>query len=162
VCQPRAFARTARRLADLSRLLYPDTPSLTADEFVEASQRRGWSLVDVRSPWEQSISVLPAALSKEAYEASDAAQASTPVLVYCMSGFRSASYVRTLRARGIEAYSLAGGLLAWTVAGNTVVTRDGQPTCQIAAWGGVERALPPGYQAVEATPRGPSPGSAQG
>ena len=158
MCQPRVFARTARRLADLSRLLYPDVPSLAPDEFVEQRQQEEWSIVDVRSPQEQSVSIVPAARSREAFEA--AAEPGTRVLVYCMSGFRSASYVRALRARGIEAYSLAGGLLAWAVAGKTLVTPDGRPTCKVAAWDGVERALPPGYQAVEGTQTRPRPGCA--
>jgi rhodanese-related sulfurtransferase len=160
VCQPRVFARTARRLAGLFRTLYPDTPSLSPDEFAERSQQQEWSVVDARSPSEQSVSMIRSAQSKGAFEGSEAAHPSTPVLVYCMSGLRSASYVRTLRAKGIEAYGLAGGLLAWVVAGKTLVAPDGRPTCQVAAWGGIERALPPGYRAVEGRQERPTLGCA--
>lgn len=69
MCQPRVFARTAKRLANLSRLLYPDIPSLTPDEFVERSQRAEWSTVDVRTPGEQRVSIIRSALSVEAFEA---------------------------------------------------------------------------------------------
>lgn len=149
VCQPRVFARTAKRLAELSRLLYPNTPSLTPDEFLERSKREKWAVVDVRSDWELGVSTIPSAQSKKAFEATGAAQCGIPVLAYCMSGIRSTNYVGALREQGIEAYSLAGGLLAWTAAGGRLVTREGRPTWKVAAWGGVERALPPGYQAVE-------------
>ena len=40
-----------------------------------------------------------------------------PVVVLCLSGHRSLPGTRWLRARGYEAYSLRGGLLAWKSAG---------------------------------------------
>lgn len=40
-----------------------------------------------------------------------------PVVMLCLSGHRSRPGTRWLRARGIEAYSLKGGLLAWRLAG---------------------------------------------
>lgn len=40
----------------------------------------------------------------------------TPVLLVCPRGDRSLLYAALLRKRGIEAYSLAGGLLAWRAA----------------------------------------------
>ena len=157
MCQPRVFARTAARLASLSRLLYPNIPSLTPDEFVEQSERAEWTIVDVRTPGEQSVSIILSALPGEAFDASSAAQHGRPVLAYCMSGVRSASCVQALRENGIEAYSLAGGLLAWAAAGKTLVTPDGRRTCRIAAWHGVERALPPAYQAIELPRRALAP-----
>jgi len=36
-----------------------------------------------------------------------------PVVVLCLSGHRSLPGTRWLRARGYEAYSLQGGILAW-------------------------------------------------
>lgn len=41
----------------------------------------------------------------------------TPVVVLCLSGHRSRPGTRWLRARGMQAYSLQGGILAWTRAG---------------------------------------------
>jgi rhodanese-related sulfurtransferase len=42
---------------------------------------------------------------------------SIPIVVLCLSGHRSLPGTRLLRARGFEAYSLKGGLLAWKRAG---------------------------------------------
>jgi rhodanese-related sulfurtransferase len=39
------------------------------------------------------------------------------VVMLCLSGHRSRPGTRWLRARGIEAYSLKGGILAWRQAG---------------------------------------------
>lgn len=43
-----------------------------------------------------------------------------PVVVLCLSGHRSLPGVRWLRARGYEAYSLKGGVMAWKRAGYQV------------------------------------------
>jgi rhodanese-related sulfurtransferase len=43
-----------------------------------------------------------------------------PVVVLCLTGHRSRPGTRWLRARGIEAFSLAGGVIAWKKAGYAV------------------------------------------
>jgi rhodanese-related sulfurtransferase len=45
---------------------------------------------------------------------------SRPVVLLCLSGHRSRPGTRWLRARGYEAYSLQGGVLAWKAAGFSV------------------------------------------
>jgi rhodanese-related sulfurtransferase len=45
-----------------------------------------------------------------------------PVVVLCLSGHRSLPGTRLLRARGIEAYSLRGGMIAWKLAGFPLVS----------------------------------------
>jgi rhodanese-related sulfurtransferase len=45
----------------------------------------------------------------------------TPVVVLCLSGHRSLPGTRWLRARGFEAYSLRGGVLAWKRARHSLV-----------------------------------------
>ena len=40
-----------------------------------------------------------------------------PVVVLCLSGHRSRPGTRWLRARGYQAYSLQGGVMAWKAAG---------------------------------------------
>lgn len=43
-----------------------------------------------------------------------------PVVVLCLTGHRSRPGTRWLRAKGIKAYSLAGGVIAWKKAGYNV------------------------------------------
>ncbi len=43
--------------------------------------------------------------------------AGSPVVLLCLSGHRSRPGTRWLRDRGIQAYSLKGGVLAWKQAG---------------------------------------------
>ncbi|MFN2198945.1 MAG: rhodanese-like domain-containing protein [Anaerolineales bacterium] len=40
-----------------------------------------------------------------------------PIVALCLTGHRSRPAVRWLRARGLEAYSLQGGITAWKAAG---------------------------------------------
>jgi len=50
---------------------------------------------------------------------------SQPVVVLCRSGHRSRPGTRWLRAKGIEAYSLQGGINAWLQAGFTLNSPNG-------------------------------------
>ena len=50
-----------------------------------------------------------------------------PVVVLCLSGHRSRPGTRWLRARGVEAYSLQGGISAWKRAGLPLNKPDHRP-----------------------------------
>ena len=54
------------------------------------------------------------------------------ILTVCTAGCRSAAYARQLRAEGLSAFSLYGGMLAWTAEGRTAIDEDGQPTRSVA------------------------------
>jgi adenylyltransferase/sulfurtransferase len=78
------------------------------DEFV---------LLDVREPGEREVVTIPgdvpvplAAVRAGAHEP---LPDGIPVLVYCRTGARSAEAAAVLRARGIAASNVAGGVLAW-------------------------------------------------
>lgn len=47
-----------------------------------------------------------------------------PVVVLCLSGHRSRPGTRWLRARGVKAYSLQGGITAWKQAGFSLQSPD--------------------------------------
>ena len=58
-----------------------------------------------------SVTEMPGSMARQKLDPS------VPVVVLCLSGHRSLPGVRWLRARGYEAYSLQGGVLAWKKAG---------------------------------------------
>ncbi|GAA4120530.1 molybdopterin-synthase adenylyltransferase MoeB [Knoellia locipacati] len=89
-----------------------------SDEFV---------LVDVREPGERDVVVIPGALAvplgevrARGGEALAEVAHGIPVLVHCKSGARSAEAVERLRAEGVDAVDVTGGVLAWV--------RDVDPT----------------------------------
>lgn len=83
----------------------------------------GALLVDVRSPQEWRSEHAPAArhipLDQLERRAGDL-PAGTPIVVMCHTGVRSAQGAARLRARGLDAHSLRGGIIAWKRAGERV------------------------------------------
>jgi rhodanese-related sulfurtransferase len=55
-----------------------------------------------------------------------------PVVLLCLSGHRSRPGTRLLRSRGIEAYSMRGGITAWKLNGYPIakpdINKDGKET----------------------------------
>jgi rhodanese-related sulfurtransferase len=83
-------------------------------------------LLDVREQNEWNLFRIPSAIHIPLARVSSAANEAlaqfpdSEVVVYCGRGARSAQAVETLRAQGIKATSLAGGIAAWVDAGGDV------------------------------------------
>jgi rhodanese-related sulfurtransferase len=90
----------------------------------------GATLLDVREPAEWGAGHAPraehvplAALPVRAGRC----LAGERVVVLCRSGARARTATALLRRRGVEAYTLAGGMTAWQAAGGPVVRDGGGP-----------------------------------
>jgi rhodanese-related sulfurtransferase len=85
----------------------------------------GELVIDVREPEEYATGHVPGArlmpLMRLAAMADDL-PAGRPIYVICASGNRSKAGTGLLRARGLDAYSVAGGTGGWAAAGRAVVT----------------------------------------
>jgi rhodanese-related sulfurtransferase len=127
---------------------FSDVPWLSVSEFLRRKEREAWTLVDSRPRHERTVSVIPGSVSREAFEAEIGAYRGGPLLVYCTIGCRSGAYARALRGRGLDAYNLWGGVLAWALAGQGFVTPGGQPTRAVHIHGKPRSVLPPGYRPV--------------
>ncbi|WP_163275771.1 rhodanese-like domain-containing protein [Cellulomonas iranensis] len=85
--------------------------------------REGAQLLDVREHAEWRTGHAPQAVHVPLGDVADAPRrltAGTPVVVMCASGMRSRSAAKQLRAAGIAATSLSGGIGAWQAAGGAV------------------------------------------
>ncbi|GJM21615.1 MAG: hypothetical protein DHS20C15_15300 [Planctomycetota bacterium] len=94
----------------------------------------GTVLFDVRTSAEASVSSIPSAhllADEHARQALLDAPPSGPVVVSCAAGWRSARFTQALRAKGVEAYNLEGGLFAWVAAGRTILDPDGRATKRV-------------------------------
>lgn len=97
-------------------------------------------LFDVRTEAEYAVGHIQGA--QRVQPGSDAAgvevPSDRPVVVYCSIGYRSGDFAARLRARGIEAHNLAGGIFQWANEGRPMV-KNGQPTQHVhpydATWG---------------------------
>lgn len=100
-------------------------------------------LLDVRPPAERAVSVLAGALTDAA-----SIPAGSKVVVYCTVGLRSGRAVQQLRARGVDAVNLRGGILGWLAAGGVVVDESGAPTRRVHVYGRRWNLVPPDVTAV--------------
>ena len=94
-----------------------------------AHERTGTAiLLDVREPDEWTAGHAPGAHHMPLGTVDPGAiPADTPVLCVCRSGGRSAKATEVLRAAGIDATNVAGGMNAWAEAGLPVETDAGTP-----------------------------------
>jgi rhodanese-related sulfurtransferase len=104
-------------------------------------------LVDVRSPRETAVSMIPGAITRADYEHNPQHFSGRQVVAYCTVGFRSARYTRRLIRRGVDSANFRGSILAWTRAGLPLHTPAGEPTRRLHTWSRRIQA-PPGYQQV--------------
>jgi rhodanese-related sulfurtransferase len=110
-------------------MAHPADPTPTIDVH-EASRRiaDGARLIDCREADEFARSRIPGAvlvpLSDFAAQVDAALTPGVDVLVQCRSGVRSARATDYLRNRGVNAFNVAGGILAWAEAGLPVEEAD--------------------------------------
>jgi len=90
----------------------------------------GALLLDVREPEEWKAGHAPGAQHVplgQLPDRMDELERSTPVVVICRSGGRSALATEWLAAAGFDAANLIGGMQEWAHAGMAVATEDGGP-----------------------------------
>jgi rhodanese-related sulfurtransferase len=124
---------TWRAVNQMIEANYPDVPTITTDSLakrLDNSSAPRPLLLDARTPEEYAVSHLPEArrVDPEAttFPALDTLSRSTPVVVYCSVGYRSARIASRLRENGFDAVNLQGSIFRWANEGRPVV-RDGTP-----------------------------------
>jgi DMSO/TMAO reductase YedYZ molybdopterin-dependent catalytic subunit/glyoxylase-like metal-dependent hydrolase (beta-lactamase superfamily II) len=104
----------------------PDVPEVRP-RAAQAMVADGTLLVDVREPAEWRTGHAPGAVLVPMAQVSarrDELTGAARVVVVCRSGGRSAAVTQSLRAWGVDAVNLAGGMSAWAAAGLPVVTTE--------------------------------------
>ncbi|NHA66924.1 ThiF family adenylyltransferase [Phycicoccus flavus] len=92
-------------------------PSVSVAELADLLREDGVALLDVREPGERDVAAVPGSVLFPVGRV----RAGDPlpvdggrVYVHCKSGGRSAEAVDLLRARGVDAVDVEGGILAWS------------------------------------------------
>lgn len=140
------------RAVQAVRQEYPGVPVLSPPEVMEAMKTGNLVLVDVRSPEERGVSMLPGAVSQAEFEAAlaesgAAVPAGRTVVAYCTIGFRSSAWAERMAKRGVRAFNMEGSILAWTHAAGPLVA-NGASTRRLHVYGKRWNLAAPGYETV--------------
>ncbi len=104
-------------------------------------------LVDVRSPEERAVSMIPGAITREEFEDRQDEFEGRVVVAYCTIGYRSGLFAEVLDHYGWDARNLEGSILAWTHADRDLV-RDGEPVRRVHVHGSLWDLAATGYETV--------------
>tara|TARA_R110000868_G_C10932354_1_gene766493 strand:+ start:1514 stop:2002 length:489 start_codon:yes stop_codon:yes gene_type:complete len=122
---------------------YPDTPTKKVKEVAKTDL-----LVDVRDAKERLVSTLPGAISKEDFIAKFDVLRTRTIVAYDTIGQRSVPWVKELKQKGLLAYNLHGGILAWAQNGGSFVDITGQETKRVHVYAEAWEMLPEGFEAI--------------
>ena len=122
------------------------TPEIRVPELLSMTKNQ-YVLVDVREKKEIQVSIIPGALTQNQFEQKIDEYRDATVIVYCTIGYRSGHYVNTLRGQNIDAYNLAGGVLAWAHAGQ-LFNKAGRESIKVHVYGEQWDLLPSGYESI--------------
>jgi rhodanese-related sulfurtransferase len=147
----RLAAEVERRYVAFRRRLFPGVPDISVADLLRAGSSAGTGrraqLVDVRDAHEQAVSMLPGAISRQAFERDREDYRGQLIVPYCTIGLRSGLYTRRLIDEGFAARNLAGSVLAWAHAGQPFET-GGRPTRRVHVYAADWNLLPRGYEPV--------------
>ena len=115
--------REIEKMSD--KVSLPGVPELTVDELRQLQSQEEIVLVDVRTPDEQMVSMIPGAITASDFEGNRKSYQSATVVTYCTIGGRSGKYAKGLVDAGMKAFNLRGAILAWTHAGGDLVDTEG-------------------------------------
>ena len=112
-------------------------------------QKQNIILVDVRSPEERSVSMIPGAITQAEFEQNLAqyTQNQAIIVAYCTIGYRSGKYAERLRKKGINILNLEGSLLAWSHIRGKLINATGS-TNKIHVFGRKWQLTADSYQPV--------------
>jgi len=126
---------------------FPEVPDIHPLKAMKLADAGRVVFVDTREPEEMAVSMLPDAVSKEAFLQNPSAYADRQVIVYCTISYRSGRFAREMADRGIRLTNLKGGLLAWVLEGGPVMNA-GKVTRRIHVYGRQWALAPKGYETV--------------
>ena len=137
-----------RMYADYKRRSFPDVVDVEPRLAMDLAKRLKVVFVDVRTPEEQSVSMIPGAVTAEEFLKNLDRYRDDLLIGYCTISYRSGVLARKLgEEKGITLYNLRGGLLAWVHDGGKVVDQKGE-TKRIHVYGRKWNLAPAGYESV--------------
>jgi rhodanese-related sulfurtransferase len=126
---------------------FSEVKSITAAQLKQWQSSQKIILVDVRTPEERVVSIIPNAITKEEFEQNRERYRNDEIIVvYCTIGYRSGKYAQKYPSNP-NIYNLEGGILAWSHSGGKF-TNDRGYTNKIHVFGDRWKLAPNNYEAV--------------
>lgn len=127
---------------------FPEVADIDPQEAMRLMESDRVVFVDTRKPAEMAVSMLPEAVTEEAFLSDIEAYGDRIVIGYCTISYRSGIFAREMAAKGVEIRNLRGGILAWTLEGGTVY-EDGEPVKRLHVFGDKWDYAPRDYETVK-------------
>jgi len=126
---------------------FPDVQDLSPREAIHLTDTGKVIFIDVREPYEQSVSQLPGAITAEYFLDNAEKYTSFIKIGYSTISYRSGLFAQALQKNEIPVYNLRGGLLAWVHAGGRIYNGAGE-TRRIHVYRQEWDLAPASYEAV--------------
>ena len=127
---------------------FPDVKEISPQEAMKEIAQGQILFVDTRKPAEMAVSMLPGAITLEAFFKDPEKFKGRRIVVYCTISYRSGKLAREMASNGLEIFNLRGGMLAWVLEGGKVYDAKGE-TKRINVYGGKWDYPPKGYESVQ-------------
>lgn len=139
----------AQLLAKVEALYQDIAPKVADVPIIDVASAKAADaiMLDVRSAQERAVSIIPGAITEAEFGRIYRASPKL-VVVYCTIGYRSGLRARELRARGIDARNLHGGILAWIAQGGSLQNSFGKPSHQVHVYSKGWAVVPANFSAV--------------
>jgi sodium/bile acid cotransporter 7 len=126
---------------------FPEVPDINPRQAMQLVKKHKIVFIDVRESKEQQVSMLPGAITAEAYLEDPDKYKAYKKIAYCTIAYRSGKFAQKLKNRGITIINLRGGILAWVHDGGKVYDERGE-TDRIHVYGRRWNLGPENYDAV--------------
>ena len=126
---------------------FPEVQDISVPEAMALMESGCRIFVDSRKAKEQKVSMLPGAITEEAFKKELERYKNHVIIGYCTISYRSGKLAEQLGKKGVKMLNLKGGMLAWILEGGKVYDQHGE-TKQVHVYSKKWNYVPEGYEAV--------------
>jgi sodium/bile acid cotransporter 7 len=126
---------------------FPEVTDVEPNTAARLAKEKNVIFIDTRKPKEQRISMLPGAITAEAFLENPEKYRGHLKIAYCTIAYRSGKFARQLAPKGFTIINLRGGIFAWVHDGGKVYDQDG-PTDRIHVYGRKWDLAPETFEAI--------------
>jgi sodium/bile acid cotransporter 7 len=127
---------------------FPRVSDMPPHRAMELLNRGVVVFIDTRTPAEMAVSMLPHAVSKDAFLKHPNRYRGRTLVAYCTVGYRSGIFADEMARRKTTILNLSGGILSWILEGGKVYDPAGKETKRIHVYDDRWDYVPAGFTSV--------------